>query len=157
MNKYQFKNKTQLGIAYYYCYGDDRFENWLRIKNIKFKSRRSKGTGSRDDGLRRSRVVRSWRTARIPEPIGANWNKDLPRREVKSPMPPPCPCRTTVCLVSPPGWWRKKNGFRTGWCGSRIHGLWEPLPSCPGTSDEVSGGGRDFSSDGDSGRYLLSS
>lgn len=37
MNKYQFKNKTQFGIVYYYCYGDDRFENWLNIKNIKYK------------------------------------------------------------------------------------------------------------------------
>lgn len=48
MNKYQFKNKTELGTAYYYCYGDDRFENWLRIKNIKFKKLNEKMTSGKN-------------------------------------------------------------------------------------------------------------
>ena len=34
---FQFKIKTWLGSSYYYCYGDDRFEEWLNIKNIKYK------------------------------------------------------------------------------------------------------------------------
>lgn len=37
MNKYQFKHKTQLGTAYYYCYGDNRFETYLRINMISYK------------------------------------------------------------------------------------------------------------------------
>lgn len=37
MNKYQFKTKWGLGTAFYYCYGDNRFENYLILKNIKYK------------------------------------------------------------------------------------------------------------------------
>ena len=39
IKKYQFQllTSTGLGHEYFYCYGDDRFENWLKRKNIKYK------------------------------------------------------------------------------------------------------------------------
>ena len=39
MNKYQFQllTSTGLGHEYFYCYGRDDFEKWLRRKNIKYK------------------------------------------------------------------------------------------------------------------------
>ena len=39
MNKYKFKllTSTGLGHEYFYCYGDEHFEQWLKRKNIKYE------------------------------------------------------------------------------------------------------------------------
>ena len=39
MNKYKFKllTSTGLGQEYFYCYGDEHFEQWLKRKNIKYE------------------------------------------------------------------------------------------------------------------------
>ena len=39
MNKYRFKllTSTGLGHEYFYCYGDEYFEQWLKRKNIKYE------------------------------------------------------------------------------------------------------------------------
>ncbi|MBR3890506.1 MAG: hypothetical protein IKJ30_00365 [Bacilli bacterium] len=39
MNKYKFKllTSTGLGCEYFYCYGDEHFEQWLKRKNIKYE------------------------------------------------------------------------------------------------------------------------
>lgn len=39
MNKYRFKllTSTGLGHEYFYCYGDEHFEQWLKRKNIKYE------------------------------------------------------------------------------------------------------------------------
>ena len=35
-NHYQFRDKSQFGIRYYYCYGTDDFEDYMKFKNIKY-------------------------------------------------------------------------------------------------------------------------
>ena len=39
MNKYKFKllTSTELGHEYFYCYGDEHFEQWLKRRNIKYE------------------------------------------------------------------------------------------------------------------------
>lgn len=39
MKKYRFKllTSTGLGHEYFYCYGDEHFEQWLKRKNIKYE------------------------------------------------------------------------------------------------------------------------
>lgn len=39
MNKYKFKllTSTGLGHEYFYCYGDEHFEQWLKRKNMKYE------------------------------------------------------------------------------------------------------------------------
>ena len=39
MNKYQFKTKTESGLGnrYYYCYAKESFEEYLILKNIRYK------------------------------------------------------------------------------------------------------------------------
>ena len=39
MNKYKFKllTSSSLGYEYFYCYGDEHFEQWLKRKNIKYE------------------------------------------------------------------------------------------------------------------------